>query len=488
MAIGGVTISGMASGLPPDLVDKLVEAQKTNLKAYQRDKDFYTSQQTSFGELETKMLALETKAKELQDTSAWSPHTTSTSDSDRITITADSSAQSSMHSVVVGQLATYDMVSMTTGVTDKNDTMGAGADFTFTYNGTKYGTSGDTQTPGFDSASLENQTLYDLASKINGIDYGDQSGVSASVLFDGSQYRLILTAKDSGTYNNGGDRITLEGSTSFSMAAAGSFDVNSFEKTNGSPQDAILKIDGIDVTSTSNQVTTALTGVTLQLKSITSGTTVANGKVDATGTPVNVTIQDDKTALKTTLTGFVDAFNGIIDYVNLHKTDSLNGDSLSRSVISQMRGVLNTKTQSATGDLTPFSTLAEMGLRTDQKTGKISFNGTSLDAALTTDFNSVTRLFTSKHADSSETFNEGLAYRMADLIDTLTSSTGGAVTGKKDGIKARLDRLDKSITRENARLDKIRETLTRKFSNLEQMISRMNSASGSMMSSLDKLK
>lgn len=487
MAIGGVTISGMASGLPPDLVDKLVEAQKTNLKAYQRDQSFYTSQQTTFGELETKMLALETKAKALQDTSAWSPHTTSTSDSDKITITADSSAQSSLHSVVVGQLATYDMVSMTTGVTDQNDTIAAGADFTFTYNGTKYGTSAATQTSGFDSASLENKTLTDLASKINGIDYGDQSGVSASVLFDGSQYRLILTAKDSGTYNSG-DRITQEGTTSFSMAAAGSFDVNSFTKPNGSPQDAILKIDGIDITSSSNQVTTALTGVTLQLKSITSGTTVAGGIVDATGTPVNVTIQDDKTSLKTTLTEFVDTFNGIIDYVNLHKTDSLNGDSLSRSVISQLRGVLNTKTQSATGDLTPFSTLAEMGLRTDQKTGKISFNSTSLDAALTTDFNSVTRLFTSKHADSSETFNEGLAYRMANLIDTLTSSTDGAVTGKKDGIKARLDRLEKSITRENARLEKIRETLTRKFSNLEQMISRMNSSSGAMMNSLEKLK
>ncbi len=488
MAIGNVTFSGMASGLPPDLVDQLMNAQQTRLKAFQRDKDFFTSQSKSIGELKTKMVALETKAKELQSTAAWSPHTVATSDDTRMTATADSTAQSAIHSISVGQLATYDTTATTFGVATSTDTLGANSNFTFTYNGTTYGTGAATQTPGFDSASLENQTLYDLANSINGIDYGTEKGVSASVLYDGTQYRLVMTAKDSGAFSQAApDRVAIDGATFFTTAGGSTFDVNSFSKPNGSPQDAILKIDGIDVTSASNQVTTALTGVTLNLKTTTANTTVVAGKVDTLGTPVNVTITDDKSALKTTLNGFVDAYNGIIDYVNLHKTDTLSGESLARGVISQLRTVLNTKTQSSTGDLTPFSTLAELGLRTDQKSGKVSFSSSSLESALATDFNSVTKLFTSVHASTSDTFNEGVAHRMADLISSLTASTGGAVTGKTEGLQSRITRLEQSITRENSRLEKMREMLTKKFSNLEQMISRMNGASGSMLSSLQKL-
>ncbi|MBF0165818.1 MAG: flagellar filament capping protein FliD [Magnetococcales bacterium] len=484
---GSFSITGLASGLPSDIVDQLVNAQKTRLKSMEKDKSFFTSQQTAIGELETKMLALETKAKELQETSAWAPHTVSSSDSDRVVASADSTAQAANHSIVVGQLATYDTKAMdaASGFASATTTLGIGTTFSFEYNGVTYGSNAVPSTTNFDTATLENMTLEDLASAINGIDYGDDDGVSASVLYDGSKYRLILTAKDSGTYTdsfgNRGDRISnIASGYSFTQTVA--------------PQDAILKIDGIDVVSSTNQVTTALTGVTLNLQDVTAGTTVADSDGDGwadsigtTGSAVNVSIQNDTTALKTVLNSFLDAYNGVVDYVNTHKSDTLSGDSLSRSVLTQLRTVLNTRTETSLGTLTPYSTLAEMGLRTDQKTGKISFDSSSLDNALAVDFNSVTRMFTSQHAATTDTFNEGLAHRMADLIDSLTASTSGSVTGRKDGLKARVDRLEKSIEQENARLEKVRETLTKKFSNLEQMISKMNSQGSSLTSSISKL-
>lgn len=487
MAIGKVTFSGMASGLPSDLVDQLMASQQTRLKAFQRDKDFYSNQSTTFNELESKMLALETKAKELQDTSAWSPHTVSSSDEDRIAITADSTALSSNHTIYVGQLATYNTVSMNSGMAQTTDPVNAaGGTFSFDYNGSTLTNTQANQT--INIAVSATDTLADLASAINGYDYTSGAGVSASVLYDGTAngYRLILTAKDSGA---------LDGATGEAAKRITNIDSNGLiggaaAFTSNTPLDAKLVIDGIQVSSSSNQVTTALSGVTLNLKQITTNTgfTDPNVTYDATSVSVNLSIQDDKTALKTTLNGFVESFNGIIDYVNQHKEDTLSGETLTRGIISQIRSVLNTKTGSSAADaLTPFSTLAEMGLRTDQKTGKISFNSSSLDAALSTDFNSITKLFTAKHTSTTDTFNEGIAHRMADLIDSLTSSTDGAVTGKKDGLKARIDRLDKSITRENARLELVRESLTKKFSNLEQMISKMNGASGSMLSTLQKM-
>ncbi|MBF0214085.1 MAG: flagellar filament capping protein FliD [Magnetococcales bacterium] len=484
MAIGSVTISGMASGLPSDIVDQLVSAQKTRLTALERDKTFFSNQKTAIGELETKMLALQSKAEELQETSAWSPHTVSSSDEDYIEATADSTALAAIHTIAVGQLASYDTYAMdsASGLASTSTTLGSGANLSFTYNGVEYGT--DAGTTGLDTTSMETMTLSDLASAINGIDYGEEDGVSASVLYDGSTYRLILTAKDSGTYTDSsgtkGNRITgLSSNFSFTQTVT--------------PQDAILQIDGINVVSSSNQVTDALTGVTLNLQATTSGTTVTdsdgdgwNDAISTVGSSVNVTIQNDTTALKTVLTGFLESYNAVVDYVNTHKSDTLSGDSLARGVLSQMRTVLNTQSENSSGTLSPYSTLAAMGLRTDQKTGRISFDSSSLDDALENDFNSITNLFTSEDS-SGLGFNEGLAYRMADLIDTLTSSTGGAVTGRKDGLKARIDRLDKSIERENSRLELVRENLTKKFSNLEQLITKMNGSSSSLLSSISQL-
>ncbi|NGZ05628.1 MAG: flagellar filament capping protein FliD [Magnetococcales bacterium] len=473
MAIGNVTISGMASGLPADIVDQLVNAQKSRLKAMERDKSFFSDQQKAVGEFETRMLALQTKAEELQETSAWAPHTVSSSNEDMITASADSTAQAATHAISVTRLATYDVWASSVGAMDPSDTLDAGANFSFTYNGVSYGT--DAGTSGMDSASLEGMTLSELADAINGVDYGDEDGVSASVLNDGTQYRLILTARDSGQHS-GGDRIAIEGNTALSLdGGAVTMDATSFTQPNGAPTNASLTINGILIESSTNQITDALTGVTLNLKDDTAGSTVY------------VSVSDDTAAMTTVLNGFVDTYNAVVDYYNQNKNGTLSGETLARSVLSQLRSVLNTPTQSASGDaLTPYSTLASIGLRTDQKTGRISFDTSSLEDALSNNFSNITRIFTTSHTTGSG-LNEGVAYRMADLIDSLTSSTDGAVTGRKDGLKARIDRLEKNIERENTRLEKVRETLTKKFSNLEQLITRMNSSSTSLLSSMQKL-
>ncbi|WP_157072777.1 flagellar filament capping protein FliD, partial [Candidatus Magnetominusculus xianensis] len=336
MAVGNVTFAGMASGLPADLVDKLLEAQKTRLKSYERDKTFFTNQQTAFGELETRMLALQTKAKELQDTTAWAPHTVSSSDEDQVTVTADSTAQPADHTIHVTQLATYNTAVMDTGVATSATLLGAGT-FTFEYDGsTQNNLDGNAPPYQYSVAIGATDTINDLAASINALDFGSTaSGLSASVLNDGSTYRLVLTAKDGGTvYPGGTKRIT-----NVSALGGSNFTVST-------PTNAQLTIDGVAVSSPTNQVSDALTGVTLNLKQLTG----------AAG--VTVSIQNDKSALKTTLNSFVDSFNEVIDYVNQHKTDTLSGESLARSVISQMRNVLNTQTQTAANTpLTPFSTL-----------------------------------------------------------------------------------------------------------------------------------
>lgn len=472
MAIGSVQFGGLASGLPPDLVDQLMTGQQTRLNSYERDKSWFNEQRSSYSALQAELTTLSSRAVALQDETAWAPHTVSSSDTDRITATADNSAMAATHTLYVGQLATNDTFVMDTGLESATTTLTETAQLSFNYNGTAYSID-----------DLSGSTLSDVASQINALDYGSEDGVAASVLYDGSTYRLVLTANDSGL-NDGAARID-----GISLTNAG--EAQAFTNTVAA-QDAIFNIAGVNATSTSNAVSDVLTGVTLELKAVTSGTQVVGGVVDASnmGTGVAVSITDDTDALKTTLNGFVDAYNRVIDFVSNSRNGVLSGSTTLRSVVSQLRNVLNSRTSQSDGSgdaLSPFSTLAELGLRTDPKTGRISFDGTSLDDAIDSNYNAITALFTNTQARVGTGNNAGIAHRFESVINSMTNSSNGTLSNQDSGLQSRIERLNKDIERENARLEKVRQQLTLKFSNLEQMVSKMNSAGSAMANALAQL-
>lgn len=472
MAVGSVQFGGLATGLPPDLVDQLMDGQQQRIKAYERDKSWFSDQKSVYVDLQSKLSAFATKAKALKDVSSLAPHTVSSSAPDVITATASNSANAASHTLYVGQLATNDTHVLDGGLASSTTVLTDSAGLDFSYNGVSHSL-----------IDISGLTLSEVAAKVNGIDYGDEDGVSASVLYDGSAYRLVLAARDSGT-DGGAARLK---------------DINFFDGgvtavfTNTVvAQDAVFNIAGVDATSSSNSVSDALTGVTLELKAVTTGTQMVGGVIDPSnrGTGVTISVSDDKSALKTTLTSFVDSYNSVIEFVNANKSGALSGSTAARSVVSQLRSVLNTRTHKADasgGILTPFSTLAELGLRTDPKSGKISFNGTSFDDAISNNFSAVASLFANTQSSVGTGNNAGIAHRFDVLIKSMTNSSNGMLSNQDSGLQARIDRLNKDIERENTRLDKVRQQLTLKFSNLEQLVGRLNSAGNAMTSALAQM-
>lgn len=500
MASGSIQFGGLATGLPSDLVDQLMQAQQSRLKGFESSKTKIADQSTLYGQLRSKLTDLSAKAVALQEATAWAPHTISSSDADKVTATGSDKAMAGTHTLHVAQLATHDTfvlgdatLTAGSGVSSSTDTLTAGSAFSFTYNGTTYGTSASTS--GF--TDLTGKSLSDVAALINGIDYGTASGVSASVLYDGGAYRLAVTAKDSGQ-NNGAARLAIGADTSMKFTTSGT--LASFENT-VKAQNAIFTLDGVNVTSTSNAPSDVLTGVTLQLKSTTGATaqdttTPADGINDAmlstaASTAVVITVANDTAAVKTTLNSFVDAYNSIVDFAAKYQEGPLSGSSLVRTVLGQMRAALNIRTHksgaTSSTDYLPRSTLAEFGMRTDAKSGKISFNGSSLDDALKNDYSGLSAIFTNTQSSVGTGYNAGLAHRFETLVKGMTNSVTGSLTAQTNGFKTRTTRLDKDIVRENARLEKVRQQLTLKFSNLEQMVSKMNSAGSAMNSALSKL-
>ncbi|MBF0611251.1 MAG: flagellar filament capping protein FliD [Magnetococcales bacterium] len=470
---GTVQFFGGATGLPADLIDRLMEVEKSRLNKIQANRQATATQQSSFDTLSSKLLSLKSKAEDLQDSTSWTPHSASSSDEDMITITASSEATAANHYVEVSRLATHNSLMLGiggvdgnnpgTGITTAQDDTGltnVAPTFTFDYNG-----------DGYTVAAATGDSLQDIADKINALDYGDEEGVSASVIYDGTYRRLVMSAKDSGAQTRDGagnttaSRISITGmNLEFGAATVAAADMMVTE----AGVDAKMKVDGLaNVYSSSNTVNDVIAGVTMELKGLTTSA-------------VTLSITNDNDAAKTTLQGFVDTYNDVIDYINSKKTSDFSGEAAIRGALSQIRMELNTPTDGVVGS---FEALSQLGVETNAQSGKLSIDTDKFDDAVAADFNSLKEIFTKEPAAG----NKGLAFRLETLLDNLTDSHSGLIPGKSESLGTKLDRLDDNIDRENRRLEQVRKRLTAKYAKLEQTVTMLNGSASAMSSALSRM-
>ncbi len=304
MALGSIQFGGLASGLPPDMVDQLMKAQEYRLKSLNRDKDFFTNQKSTFSELESLLSSLSSTATTLQEDSTFAPHTASSSDEDVLEVTADSSAVAGTHTVAVSRLASSHTVMTGAGVTSETDTLASVATFSFDYNGQSYDNT--------DFLIAADDDLATIASRIGSFEFTDGSGdtedgISASVLYDGSNYRLVLAAKDQGAQTRNSDGttatsrienltidMTFNGGAVFDTTTATTGTSTSFTLGAGvtNSADTLSAVGGTPFTFTYG-------GTTYE-----SGSSYTNGVLDGGGTLFEVAVGD-------TLADIASSINGI---------------------------------------------------------------------------------------------------------------------------------------------------------------------------------
>jgi len=150
------------------------------------------------------------------------------------------------------------------------------------------------------------------------------------------------------------------------------------------PKDALLKLDGVPVSRSSNSISDLIDGVKLELKTAKPGTAISLGATRPT------------TAIKQAVSDFVDTYNALkttLDELTKARTGSadagpLHGDTGIRTLRAQLARL--SATALASGGT--YSTLAEIGVAT-QRDGSLVVDSTRLDAALTNDPDSVEALF-----------------------------------------------------------------------------------------------
>lgn len=447
----GISVGGIVSGIDTDsMVTKLVAAarapqdvMKTKLKTETSIKNAYASLATKLTDMQTALEAIDT-ADELRAT------TSSSSDTSTVGVTASGGAIAGRYTVSVTSLA-----ERSTDISDgfaSKDALGTIAEGTLNIT---YGSTTTALT--IDST---NSSLDDVAALIN----KSVVGVSAYVMDTGdatTPYRLVVTGDDTGASNS----ITIDTS-----GLTGTGTVPTFTETS-TAADAALTVNGVAVTSASNDVSGVVSGITFNLE-------------DVTTSPAVITVSTDTTTSVANVKAFVDAYNTVRSYINTHRAYNQDagikgefvGEGTVVDLMQSLQGVVGT--QYSTGSA--YKTLASIGIATQQD-GTLELDEDALKTALEDAPDDVTNLF--------ETDAGGFGDALKDLVDRYASTSsssvdatgkviepGGVLTNRQNAIGDVIDSIQKDIDDFDTRMDSYEARLKKQFAAMESALGKLQDA------------
>ena len=371
---------------------------------------------SALGTIKSALNALKTSLAGLADGSLFSQFA-ATASGKGIAATVSTGAAAGSYAVSVEQLASAHQISSKAYAHDA--ALGAG---TLTI-----GVAGASMSIDLDS---KNNTLAGVAAAINGS--SKNPGVTASIVKGSDGEHLVLTSKQTGAAN------TV--SISAGPGVDAGFATANFKQV-AAAQDAKLTVSGNSVTSASNIVKDALTGVTLSL---------APGAV---GTTQTVSVESDTTAIGKAVQGFADAYNA---WVSAQKAQSaydpgsraaapLLGDSMLNSAVNGIAGIM---ASAVTIEGKTYS-LAQIGLDLKHD-GTLDFSASKLQSALSADPTMVSSVFNGKN---------GIGQQLDKLLNEYTLSSVGQMDKRTASVNAELSALSK----QQSELATYQQTLTAQY-------------------------
>ena len=429
----GISFGGLATGLDTAaLIDAFVGIEQARAATLQGQQSASRQQQAVVQDISTALEELSDAAEDL-DTADELRVLTASSSSEQIKVTGSSDALQGTYDISVTNLARAE-TSRSFGFAD--DTAGVlGGAGTLTIND---------GTNAVDVAYDDTMSLSDLAQAIN----DSEANVSASVLFDGTVHRLQVTASETGTAN----------ALSFTDTGGltGLDDVAAEVVT---AEDAEFVVAGTTVTRSSNVVSDAIAGVTLEL--------LAEGVTDA-----RVTVDVDPEAIQEKMQGYVDALNKVTG--QLQRQLTLSGDSAPEGslfgdrTLQMLQRDISTLTSGAFGPNN--MRLADFGIELNQQ-GEFDFDTDKFVSEVSKGTAELEELFAGEN---------GLQAGFVELGERYTDSVDGVLAIKDDALQDLIDRLDDRIVRIEDGASRLRDRLTAQFTGLEERISQIN-AQGSQL-------
>jgi len=455
---------GLGSGLDTTAIVKaLVDAEKTPKQSQlDRRTSANTASISAVGSLKSALTAYKTALEKLNDTAnpAFLGSTAASSNDKYVKATAGSSAVNGSYSIQVSQLATASRVASQRFTDSSSVVSASGGTLTITQNNAD-----------FDVTIPANATLQQARDAINA--QANAKGFTANIVNDGTGSRLVLSSE---TMGDGSD-ISTSGITGLTIDPSSQLtDAGGAGRIGDEAKDAEFEIDGMKLTSKSNKVDNAISGMTFELLSKTE-----------TLSPVSITVATNTDGLKKSVQSFVDAYNALVNTINTvsvsvkaadgtWSSPALSGDSAVRSMLTAMRNELVVPGGAGSGQLT---VLSQLGINTGQSNGLLEFDSTKFTKAITDQKlgGEVQNLFNG---------SGGLLDRMTKAMEPF-SATGGVLDERNKSLEVAKKSLSLEQSSLDARIKDLEASLTKKYNTMDTLVGQLNAQRDSVVSIFDAM-
>lgn len=459
---------GVGSGLDiQSIISSLMNAESAPLAALQNKASGIQTQISTYGQISSAYSQLQTAIKNLQSSTTQNSLlglTTSTSSASVANASISGSAAAGSYALNVTTMAKGQQIVASTGPASSSTAIGTtaatlsiqlGSVTGGTLSGTPGTYSGSTFTAVGSATSVSvaaNASLSDIRDAIN----TSNAGVSATIIYDGSQYRLALSSTATGV------------ESSIKLSVTGDSDVSTLLSQD--PQGT----QGFQETQTASNFSGTLNGIAITGKSNTLDSTVSGLAITAYGTgTATLTVNQNANQASSAMSSFVTAWNGLnglikalTSYDASTKTAGpLLGDPLAGAAFSTLT---NSTFGAASKDasLGNYTTLASIGMTIDSK-GVASIDNAKLGAALKANPNVLANMLGSSKAN--------LLSNAGKYVDGMVGASG--IGGRTSSLNAQLTANGKQQDSWNNRLVLIKKNLTAQYTALDASVSKMQSVS-----------
>ncbi|MFT6980668.1 MAG: flagellar hook-associated protein 2 [Marinobacter psychrophilus] len=378
MGMANISSLGIGSGvLTSDLVDQLVKAERAPAdNRFTRKTEQSEAMLSAYGKLRSAITELRLPMRQLSSADNLKAFSATSSNEDIGVSVNSAKASRGSYSLDVTSLATAQALASQDVFADRDTTSVGEGKLTIAV--------GDkTANITIDSS---NNSLQGLANAIN--DAG--VGVSAGVIDTGNGFQLVLSADETGTANAVSITATESDGTNTDDTGLSRFAFNADMAENAgfsqtiAANDAVMKINGIEVTRSTNNFENVIDGLSFDIKDIGTST---------------VKVSQDVGAVTDRVQGFVEKFNALqvtIDSLAGFNAEAgvgslLTGDSTVRALQSQLRQVLTGVVPGL--ENANVRSLADVGIKTDPNTGALEFDRSIFETQLKNNPDDVTALF-----------------------------------------------------------------------------------------------
>jgi flagellar hook-associated protein 2 len=428
------------------LVSQLVaatQAPQQNLITAQTQ--VVTTQISALATLKGALSTFQSSLGSLDTPDSFNSESASSSNQQVFTATAGSGAPVGTYSIAVSQLAAAQQLLSNAFTGTGTTTVGTGT-LQISLGGSSFNV----------DVTSTDDTLAGIASAINTA--ANNPGVTATIIQGTDGAHLLLSSSLTGAAN------TIQVSETDAGNALSALTYSSTATSNYKEQsqalDAQYTLSGVPATSSSNTITDALSGVTLNLV----GTTAANS-------PATLTVSTNTSNIESNVAAFVSAYNTLAGtFSSLGGYDSstgsagpMMGNALLSSIQNGMRnalyGIVNTGSST-------YNSLASIGITTNQD-GTLTLNSEKLQTAMSTDFSAVSQLFSGA---------SGVATQLNTQLTTALGANG-MIASNSSNLTKQSNALSKQSADLTTQMAALTASLTQQYSALNTLLSSLQTTS-----------